>query len=123
MAAAAWLAARGLFAPPDKAWRVDIVLLGDRNDCRLAVHIAADEWGFELVVGSRASAIRVADMPSVVGRDDHNLLAMTPSLKAFSAFVREIESRYRVHFQRAQAQIASSIAGAEPNVRAWLVSL
>lgn len=132
LAARSWLAARGLYVAGDARWSVDIAI-GTSNqavritsydlDTRFDLHIRNDEWSFSFSHGSRSSTIRVTDIPTTMGRDDHGLLAHTPALRDIGRLVRMVEQRYHVFFHRAQACIESSIPGAEPMVRAWLASL
>src|SRR5690349_12114749 len=84
-AAAAWLAARGLYAPVRDRWHVAIALdcVGRRagSETRLEVTINPNEWGFVFCHGSGTSWIRVADGPEVHDRDDFELLPNVPVLR------------------------------------------
>ncbi|MDB4954964.1 MAG: hypothetical protein JWO36_2533 [Myxococcales bacterium] len=133
LAVSAWAVARGIFPPAGKPWIVELEVdiaprpasptFSEALDTRFHITIAADEWGYLFCHGGRVSCVRVTDIPSVRGRDDHHVLASTPSLKAIGLFMRDLEQRYHVHFQRHHAVIRSSIAGCEPLVRAWITSL
>jgi hypothetical protein len=90
---------------------------------RLQIHIHADEWGYRFCHAGRESWIRITDIPFVHGRDEHALVGSTPPLKNFSAFVRGLEARNRVEFQREHAAIVTSIPDAERGIRSWLRSL
>jgi hypothetical protein len=118
------LSARGLIVAPDRAWHANAVLsCVERSDTRLGIHIRHDVWGVRFAHGSRSSDITMRDVLGVDGVDDHGLASMGPTLRDLGSLVRELERRYGVHFQRANAAIDSSIPGAEPIIRAWIVSL
>lgn len=132
LAAAAWLFARGL-RPLERSWDVEIgldiaeapaTLAFDSNRAtRFQILIYSDEWGFRFRHDARESWIRITDVPFVHGRDDHRLLSWTPPLKNLGTFVRDLESRHRVKFQRRHAAIATSIPNAEASIRSWLLTL
>jgi hypothetical protein len=133
VAVSAWAGARGIYPPVGKRWTVEIAMdiaprpaspsFSEALDTRFHITINADDWAYMFCQGGRVSAVRVTDIPSVHGRDDHHLLASTPPLKNIGLFLRDLEHRYHVHFQRHHAAIHSSIAGCEPLVRAWMTSL
>lgn len=93
------------------------------SDTRFHVHIYAEEWGYRFSHAGRASWIRVTDIPFVHGRDDFDLVAMTPPLENLGAFLRALEAEHGLTFRRAHAAIASTIPGAEGAVRKWIQSL
>jgi hypothetical protein len=126
----AWLSARGVFPPVGKPWSVSVALdTKDRAvyiatlDTRFHLSIHPDGWGYAFTHNGRHSEITIANTPSVSGRDDHGLLASTPSLANVGALVRELERRYAVHFPRHAATVSTDLLGAEPVVRAWLTSI
>src|SRR5688572_18256082 len=131
LATESWLSARGLYVPPRTPWEVSISLdIVDEStptnfveiaDTRLRVTIASTEWGFSFCHHSRASWIRVTDVPFVHERDDYLLLAQVPPLRELGRLVRSLEETYRIRFRRGYAMIRSTIGGAEPVIRAWVV--
>jgi hypothetical protein len=128
LASAAWLVHRDVF-PNDPKWSVEIVLVpegeqvldGATTSFQLAIY--AEEWGFSFSHGSSLSWIRVTDVPFVHGRDELQLLAATPPLKRIGELLYQIERRFGLRFDRPRATIRTTIAGAEPKIRAWLESL
>jgi hypothetical protein len=120
LAAAAWLVARGLL-PTSQRWHVEITLPADVGSFRLEVY--AEEWGFHVAIADRASWIRVTDLPFVHGRDDHHLLDAVPPLKDIGKLIRTLEQQHAVKFDRTAAKIETSVADAEPAVRAWLATI
>lgn len=124
LATAAWLVARDLF-PDHHRWFVEIILIAPSAlaDTELRIEIYAEEWGFHLRHAGRDSWIRVTDVPFIHGRDDHGLLAITPPLHAIDSLVHALEQRFAVRFARDAAAIRTSIAAAEPVIRAWLAEL
>lgn len=131
LATASWLSARGLLVPPNEPWDVAIALdvvderapasFEEAADTRFHMAFAATEWGYFFCHHSRWSWIRVTDIPFVHERDDFGLRAKTPPLRDLGRLVRSLEEAYRVRFRRGYASIQTTIAGAEPAVRAWLI--
>jgi hypothetical protein len=122
VATAVWLGERGLF-PVQPKWSVEITLRAGRPDTVLLIEIFAEEWGFQLRHDGRQSWIRVTDVRFVHGRDDHELLAQTRSLRSFGTLVRDLEQRVGVHFDRAAATITTTLDAADAAIRAWVVAL
>lgn len=125
LATAAWLVERGLISS-EARWYAEILLStsslppDEESPTLLRVELFSEEWGFAFRHAGKASWIRVTDVPFVHGRDDHNLLAVTPALRTFGALVRNIEARFDVRFAPDEAVIRSSLFGAEPAIRAWI---
>lgn len=132
LAAAAWCFSRGL-RPSGKAWEIEIgldvsqaaaaVTFDPKRATRFQIHIHADEWGYRFCHAARESWIRITDIPFIHGRDEHKLLSSTPPLKNLGAFVRDLEARNGVTFQRRHAAIVTTIPDAEDVIRSWLLSL
>ncbi len=132
LAAAAWLFARG-FRPLGRTWEVEIgldvagapatIAFNSARATRLQIYIYSDEWGFRFCHEGLESWIRITDIPFVHGRDEHRLLSSAPPLKALGAFVRQLESRHGVSFQRRHAAVATSIPDSEAGIRSWLSTL
>ena len=116
-AAARWLAALDLAPLP--RWFVEIGIAGDR-DTHFELGIYAEEWGFEFRHGSRASWIRVTDVPFVHGRDDYNLLDETPDLLAIGALVAKLERTFGVQLLRASPSIRTNVPASIAAIRAWI---
>ncbi len=133
LAARAWLAERGVRAPDGQRWHADITLaVSDApaepafnldTDTRFRIEIYSEEWGFFFCHGGHASWIRITDIPFVHGRDDFKLLELTPPLKELSRLVRVLENRHTIRFRREHALVRTNVAGAEPAVRRWVLSL
>ncbi len=85
--------------------------------------IFAQEWGFFFTHCSRASWIRVTDIPFIHGRDDYQLLDTTPPLKNVGDLLRTLETKHRLSFERKNAVLTTNIDGAEPTIRSWLLTL
>lgn len=124
LAAAAWLADREI-TPDGERWFVEVVLgATDRTrDARFQLEVYSEEWGFQVHHDSATSWIRVTDVPFIHGRDDHGLIAKVPNLREIERFIRELELRFDIRFDREAAQIRTTITTAEPALRAWLASL
>ena len=132
LAAAVWLSARGLRAP-GRSWDVEIGFdvharpalrqFDEKRDSRFQLHIYAEEWGFQFCHAGRASWIRITDIAFVHGADDHHLLSSTPPLKNIATFLRALETKHGLKFNRGQAAIATTIPDAELPIRNWLLTL
>lgn len=125
LAAAAWLLDRGLL-PDQERWfvEVDLAAAGKAGrETRFVLEVYSEEWGFQVHHLGQTSWIRVTDVPFVHGRDDHAMLARMPRLREIGLFVRELERRFGVHFDRDAAGIRTSIPNAEPVLRAWVGAL
>lgn len=133
LAVAAWLSDRGIVAPPDRAWGIQIALgtalqipppvFAETIDTRLQIMITANEWSYYFAHKGRASRVRVTDLPHADGRDDYQLAPITPPLRQLSRLVRELEQRFKLFFRRHHAAIDTTLAGTEPIIRAWLTTL
>jgi hypothetical protein len=135
LAVGGWLAARGLFPPTNRTWRVDIALdVIDRPtqirstactalDTRFQIAIELDAWRYMFCHKDRTSTIHIAASTVAHDRDEHRLLAQTTTLKGVGTLIRSLEQRYQIYFQRAFAAIRSEIPGSEPMIRAWVLSL
>lgn len=121
-ASAAWLEDRGLDTRQTTQWYVEITLIAPDTDYDVGfeLNIYPEEWGYILRAGSRVSSIRITDIPFVHGRDDHQLLSVTPELANIGRLVTFIETRKAVVFHRTQAHVRSNLARATSVVRAWL---
>jgi len=129
LAVAGWLAARGIYPPYGRTWRVHIALETlDRpasflaNATRFHVTIDPDSWRYVFAHDDRTSTIHVTNLANAVDRDEHRLLASTPALKNLGTLLRDLESRYRIFFQRRHAAIRTDLPGSEPMIRAWISS-
>lgn len=133
-AAYRWLEGLGLNAPPGTLrWHAEISLdvidaparidFDERADTRFHIDIYSEEWGFFFSHAGRVSWIRVTDIPFVHGRDEHQLLAQTPSLEEIGGLLRRLEGMHNVRFYRQHAIIRTNIVAAEPVLRRWLTTL
>lgn len=129
LAVAAWLAARGIYPPTGRPWRVHVGLETiDRPASfglaatRFELTIDSDKWRYLFAHDNRTSTIQITNLPSAVDRDEHRLMAQTPALKNLGPFMRDIETRYRIFFQRHHAAIRTDLPGSEPIIRAWISS-
>lgn len=129
-----WIKSLGLHAPPGAVrWHAEISLdvvdgparieFDDRVDTRFHIDVYSEEWGFFFCHAGRVSWIRITDIPFVHGRDEHQLLAQTPSLEHVGDLVRRLEAKHSVRFNRQHAIIRTNIAAAEPQIRRWLLTL
>ena len=133
LAVAAWLSERGIFAPPNRPWGIQIALgtalhvpppvFAETVDTRLQIMITANEWSYYFAHQGRASRVRITDLPHADGRDDYQLAPITPPLRQLSRLVRELEQRFKLFFRRHHAAIDTTLAGTEPSIRAWLTTL
>jgi hypothetical protein len=133
LAAATWREARGIAAPIDRRWHVEIALavldepaplvFDEMTATRVHLDIYAEEWGFYMSHAGRASWIRVTDIAFVHGRDELRLLDLCPPLKDIGSLVRRFEQMHRVRLRRDQAAVTTNLVGAESSIRSWLQSL
>jgi hypothetical protein len=129
IAVGAWLSSRGLYAPLDRSWSIELALdvgVGHATapiGTSFLLRLSSEEWSYTFVHDNKISKIRIVDVPFVADRDDHQLLAATPSLKDLGALIKKLEQRYDVRFQRRGAVVRTNLAGAEPIVLAWASTL
>lgn len=133
LAARSWLQSRQLSAPSLIRWNATMLLapldrepepeIDESRDTRFRVEIYSEEWGFFFCHGGRSSWIRITDVPFVHGRDDHQLLAMTPALRDIGALVRKLEAQHKVQFRREYALIRTNLANADAAIRRWVQAL
>jgi hypothetical protein len=119
---ATWLQRRGLTASKPH-WFVEIAIEADSPDTRFELNIYPEEWGFVLRRGSRVSSIRVTDVAFIHGQDDHDLLALTPSLDKVGNLLAEIQRRHGMIFRRTAATVRTNLVRATVAVRSWLAFL
>ncbi|MBV8762682.1 MAG: hypothetical protein JO257_35680 [Deltaproteobacteria bacterium] len=130
---ATWIGDRGITAPTGTRWHVEILLdvlearapseHDEATATRFHIDIYSEEWGFYFCHGGRCSWIRVTDQPFVHGKDDFNLLGLTPALTDIGQLVRHLELKHKVRFRREHANIRTNIPSAEPAIRAWVGTL
>jgi hypothetical protein len=132
IAVGGWLSSRGLCPPIGQSWSIEVALDVAVGRAMISpqsvgtsfqLRMLADEWSYTFCHDGRVSSIRVADVPSVHDRDDHQLLASTPPLKDLASLIRKLEQRYGIHFQRRTASVRTTLTGAEPIVLSWAQSL
>ena len=117
LAASAWLAALEI-VPESQRWSVEITLPAT-EESRFRLDVYSEEWGYSFAYRDRVSWIRVTDIRFVHGRDDHELLAQTPSLRSIPTLISGLERRYDIAFDRTAATVRTSIPGAESALLAW----
>ena len=120
LASAAWLAARGI-VPANERWSVEIEL--HARGATFRIEIYREEWGFQLATLRRASWIRVTDLPFVHGRDEFDLLRVTPRLERVGELVRALEARLELAFDRQHAAIRTDLPHAARAITAWVRAL
>jgi hypothetical protein len=133
MAAAAWLASRGGTAPTLERWHVEVALdvvqrrapseFDEASSTRFHLDIYLEEWGVFFCHAGRSSRIRVTDIAFVHGRDDFQLLGVTPQLKDIGWLLRHVERSHAVKFARDHADVRTNVPNVEPAVRSWIASL
>jgi hypothetical protein len=129
LAAAAWLAARGL-RPHGPDWTVAISLevrarpaaaaTIKRADSRLHIAISASGWELSFRHRGRASRIRVTEVAFVNGGDEHALIRAFPPLRDVGSLVRSLEHRLAISFHRKHASVRTSLLDGEPQIRCWI---
>ena len=117
LAAAQWLAALDI-VPPTQRWSVEIALPAS-GESRFKLDIYSEEWGYTFAYRDRVSWIRVTDIRFVHGRDDHDLLSITPPLRKIDTLVTTLEKRFDLAFDRERAHVRTTILGAETALLAW----
>lgn len=133
LAARAWLQSRQLSAPSLLRWNATVLLapldyeptleIDEARDTRFRIEIYSEEWGFFFCHRGRASWIRITDVPFVHGRDDHQLLAITPALRDIGTLVRKLEGQHAVQLKREHALIRTNLPNSETSIRSWVQGL
>jgi hypothetical protein len=133
LASAAWLAARGGSAPTHERWHAEVALdvvqrrapseFDEMTSSRFHLDIYLEEWGVFFCHAGQSSRIRVTDIAFVHGRDDFQLLGVTPQLKDIGWLLRHVEKRSGVKFAREHADVRTNVPGVEPAIRSWIASL
>ena len=133
MAASSWLKQLGLTPPVGLRWHVEIALdvidapapseFDEAIASRFHIDIYSEEWGLFFCHRGKSSWIRVTDIAFVHGRDEHKLLAITPSLRDVGQLLRKLESQYGLSFKRQHALVKTNLTGAEPAIRSWIAKL
>jgi hypothetical protein len=133
LASAAWLADRRITPANRLRWEVEIALdvesrlagfeFSDTTATRFHLNVYSEEWGYFFCHGSRASWIRITDIPFIHGRDDFQLLAATPPLRSIASLIRSLEHQFAIRFQRDHAAIRSDIVGADVALGLWVATL
>jgi hypothetical protein len=131
MAADAWVHELGLTVPTGTRWHIEVQLdvietrapsqFDEATATRFHLDIYSEEWGF--CHAGRRSWIRVTDQAFMHGRDDYNLLAMTPALKDVGQLVRHLEQKHGIRFRRDLALVRTNLSKAESVVRTWIAAL
>ena len=93
------------------------------DETRFKLDIYSEEWGYAFSYRERVSWIRVTDIRFVHGRDDHDLLSVTPPLREIQSLIGTLEKRYDLAFDRDRANVCTTIPGAEPALVGWVRSL
>jgi hypothetical protein len=132
-AAASWVRGRGLTTNGLSRWHVEIQLdvvdgpapadYDEATATRFHLDIYTEEWGLYFCHDGRSSWIRVTDLAFVHGRDDFQLLTLTPPLPDIGRLVRQLEQKHGFQFRRDQALIRTNIARGEAAIRSWLATL
>jgi hypothetical protein len=126
-----WLRENGLEAA-DKNWRATIVLpvvLRDvlsttpPTETWFEVELEPDKWGLCFCHAGRTSRIRVTDMATVDGCDDHELLVITPQLRDLGRLLRHLEHRHAVRFHRDAAEVRTEHSTIKDAALRWLARL
>jgi len=130
---AAWVAARGLSTAGKARWSAKISLdvvdapasevYTGTTATRFQLELYRDEWGFKFVYKGKTSHLRKTGEVFVNGHDEHKLVKQMPALAELGAFVRALETRHGIAFQRPHAHIRSNLAGAQAALREWLATL
>jgi hypothetical protein len=133
LAAGTWLWTRGLTAPSDRRWHVEIaldviderapLLFDEMTATRFHLDVYTEEWGFYLSHAGRSSWIRVTDIAFVHGRDDFGVFDLCPPLKDLGLLVRRFEQTHKVKFRRDHAAVTTNLTAAESPIRSWLMAL
>jgi hypothetical protein len=130
--AASWLSDRNLPLPTTR-WFAEIALdtrdrpapaeFDERVDTRFHLDLYSEEWGFLFCHGGKVSRIRVTDIPFVHGRDEFQLLAVTPTLGVIGSFLRQLEHDHDIRFRREHALVHTDLPSAELQIRRWVLSM
>jgi len=133
MAAGGWVNDLGLTVPTGTRWHIEIQLdviesrapsqFDEATATRFHLDIYSEEWGFYFCHAGQCSWIRVTDQAFMHGRDDYNLLGMTPALKDIGGLVRHLEQKFGLRFRRDLALVRTNLSKAEPVLRTWIAAL
>lgn len=128
IASAHWLVARDLY-PKEPRWFVEIDLDAfsrtgdDAQPTRFRIEIYAEEWGFVFTHAGRVSWIRVTDTRFAHGPDEHELLDASPKLGSIGAFLKTLEARFGIRFDREHPRVRTNIEDAEQRIASWVARL
>jgi len=133
MAAGSWVNDLGLTVPTGTRWHIEIQLdvietrapseFDEATATRFHLDIYSEEWGFYFCHAGQCSWIRVTDQAFMHGRDDYQLLGMTPALKDIGQLVRHLEHTFGLRFRRDLALVRTNLSKAEPVLRTWIAAL
>jgi hypothetical protein len=132
-AAGSWASDLGITVPTGTRWHIEIQLdvvetrapsqFDETTATRFHLDIYSEEWGFYFCHAGQCSWIRVTDISFIHGRDDFDLLGMTPALNDIGHLVRHLEQKFRIRLRRDLALVRTNLSKAEPIVRAWIATL
>lgn len=131
--ALAWLRERDPTASSNDRWYVEIALdviarsaaydFDETTATRFHLDVYREEWAVWFCHRGRSSRIVCSDAVRVHGRDDYNLVEITPRLRDIAGLVRRVETGYGVRFAREHAALCTNLASAEPAIRTWIAAL
>jgi len=130
-AIAQWLHDNGL-EPELDGWNATIVLSAVLRDVpahetsettRFEIELEPERWTLCFRHGGLVSRIRVAELATVDGRDDHDLLVLTPQLRDLGQLLRRLEHRHAFRFHRDVAEVRSNHPPIEGAALRWLSRL
>lgn len=126
-----WLRENGLESATSD-WRATIVLPvmlrdvlagSEAVETRFEVELEPDKWSLCFSHAGRTSRIRVADLASVDGCDDHDLLVITPQLRDLGRLLRQLEQRHALSFHRDSAEVRTEHPPIKDAALRWLARL
>ena len=129
-AVARWLRENGLESSL-RAWTATIVLqpamyvpgVAALGATRFQVELEPDMWSLCFSHAELTSRIRVCELPTVDGRDDHNLLVITPQLRDLGQLLRQLERRHAFRFHRELAEVRSNHPTIKDTAQRWVAGL
>ncbi|MEP6866439.1 MAG: hypothetical protein ABJE66_37825 [Deltaproteobacteria bacterium] len=101
----------------------DVLTGSQPTETRFEVELEPDKWGLCFSHAGRTSRIRVSDMATVDGCDDHELLVITPQLRDLGRLLRQLELRHSVQFHRDSAEVRTEHPTIKDAALRWLAQL
>jgi len=124
-----WLRENGL-SPELGGWKASIRLVVAvqhvnelADPTRFEIELEPEMWALSFSHQGRTSRIRIAEIATVDGCDDHNLLVVTPQLRDLGRLLRQLERRHALRFHRDTAEVRTDYPLIKDAALRWISGL